>query len=152
MRFEDIKRDQGGRCSKLSVGEGSDQGQLPMGGSKDSKPTMQSDAAGPRELVQEHSKESGFARNDSSLGQYALYGQVCRLRCAVAVLDLRALCGAPLRTDLHESANEAWRGTWHDLAAAYCARSSREPSARALERSAAMADKATRRRAFLLGG
>ena len=45
------------------------------------------------------------ARNNSSLGQYALYGQVCWLRCAVAVLDLRALCGAPLRTDLHESAN-----------------------------------------------
>jgi hypothetical protein len=36
-------------------------------------------------------------------GQYALYGQVCWLRCAVAVLDLRALYGAQMQMELREA-------------------------------------------------
>jgi hypothetical protein len=37
-------------------------------------------------------------------GLYGLYGQVCWFGCAVAVLDMCALYGAPLRTELRERA------------------------------------------------
>jgi hypothetical protein len=80
----------------------------------------------------------------SARAQYAVYGQLCWFRCAVAVLDACALHGQPLCTELRESA---------DTDEASSAQSSREPSAGAGERLAARADEAMRRRVpFVLGG
>jgi hypothetical protein len=102
-----------------------------MGGvERHDEANVQSDEAGPRELVQEHSKESGVARNDSSVGQ------ICLVRTGVlaSVRSRGARPACALRRSTADGParkrKKSWRGTWHDLAAAYCARSSRVPSAR----------------------
>ena len=119
VRFEDIKRDQKGwslfNCQfNWQLAKVRTKGSSQWAGSKDTtKPTCNRTKPVRVNWSRNTARKVESRETTRQWAKYALYGQVCWLRCAVAVLDLRALCGAPLRTDLRESAKNlgAGRGT-----------------------------------------
>ncbi len=115
----------------LAVGKGSDQGQLPMGRVRKTR-SQRCNRTKPVRVnwSRNAARKLDPARNDSSLGPRCVVrtGVLAPMRSRGA----RPACALRRSTADGPARKHQRSGTWHVHAAAYCARSSREPSARAL--------------------